>query len=145
MEVSTTSSVDVDECLLLSTSATFEFVLLRKAQQCNKAGQNVVLQRIGDPNVLPFIHFTLVFMQQIFNAIYSNCTTRQTAISTNPCGLLNRCKHHPYSPFQCPGSRLALYLQVQKLLGTPLHSCPSASPLSVQLASALRTLRECPQ
>jgi hypothetical protein len=115
MEVSTTSSVDVDECLLLSTSATFEFVLLRKAQQCNKAGQNVVLQRIGDPNVLPFIHIAPVFMQQIFNAIYSYCTTRQTAISTNPdmlqaCGLLNRCKHRPYSLFQYPGSHLALYM-----------------------------------
>ncbi|PMD55047.1 uncharacterized protein K444DRAFT_95669 [Hyaloscypha bicolor E] len=94
MEVPTTSNVDADECFLLSTSADFEFVRLRKAQQCNKASQNVVLQKIGDPNALPFIHITLVFMQHIFKAIYSSCTIRQTAISANPdmlqaCGLRN--------------------------------------------------------
>jgi hypothetical protein len=62
-------------------------------------------------------------MQHIFKAIYSSCAIRQTAISTNPnmlqaYGLLNRCKHYPYSPCQYSGSRLALYLQAQNLLGT---------------------------
>lgn len=92
-------SFDTGECwLIVSMSANFDIIRLRKVQRLSRASLKVVLQRIGRANVLPFIHVTPGFMQYIFKAIYSSCTT---SISWKPpYSLLARAKppQHSYSP-----------------------------------------------
>jgi len=55
-----------DDCSLLKTGTGAELsgsmVSFRNAQNISNANFRTVLQRIGDPNDLPFIHVTLTFM-----------------------------------------------------------------------------------
>ena len=52
--------VDMDGISPEETSLSF-----KNAQRLNNSTLEIVLQRIGDPNVLPFIHVTLVFMYRM--------------------------------------------------------------------------------
>jgi hypothetical protein len=45
-----------------SDETTLSMVAFRHAQRLSDSTLEIVLQRIGDPNVLPFIHVTLVFL-----------------------------------------------------------------------------------
>ncbi|EDN92144.1 hypothetical protein SS1G_08006 [Sclerotinia sclerotiorum 1980 UF-70] len=53
------ADVDMDEALDESSPSMTTF---KHAQNLSNAALEIVLQRIGDPNVLPFIHISLVFM-----------------------------------------------------------------------------------
>ena len=56
---------DVEMGGTVSEDATSLSPSFKHAQQLNNSTLSIVLQRIGDPNVLPFIHTTLVFMSRM--------------------------------------------------------------------------------
>lgn len=62
MRAISSSSKDDADVQMEGTSTDESSLSFKNAQRLNNSTLEIVLQRIGDPNVLPFIHITLVFM-----------------------------------------------------------------------------------